>query len=376
VYEVNRWTREGLRRDPKDEFFEVRYQPTVTCQVAFLADVPAGATRVYLAFYGNPKAPAPRYASALRVEGNGLGLAVENEYYRTTLAAASGAIDEIHMKMGVDRVFAHHLETNGALHWNPGIYSPPRMWLHASDWNPPAHAEAMAGPVFASTKRSGPLPYYEEETEVAITYRFYDRLPWIHMSSTYQVKKPLAVQALRHGEIVLNRDLVDEFAWRAPGGGAQTMMIEDQPRHPAHAKVLPPDIPWACLFNRRQRCGLGLVTAKLAYFRMDGGLAKTFNNYSYLQWGPWVYYCRPIVYTVSSANNGRHVPVPAGNFYYEEMAFVPIRVDPRGEDFQQLELLYQKLSHPMDVQVVEDTDARAPEGWVPPVLVAEFEEME
>ena len=29
----------------------------------------------------------------------------------------------------------------------------------------------------------------------------------------------------------------------------------------------------------------------------------------------------------------------------------------------------------MDVQVVEDTDARALEGWVPPVLVAESEEM-
>ena len=30
----------------------------------------------------------------------------------------------------------------------------------------------------------------------------------------------------------------------------------------------------------------------------------------------------------------------------------------------------------MDVQVVEDTDERAPEGWVPPVLVSEFEEMD
>ncbi len=376
VYEVNRWTREGLKRDPKDEFFELRYQPTVTFQVAFLADVPAWSTRIYLAFYGNPRAPQPRYAGGLKVEGEGLGIAVENEFYRTLLAKTSGSIDEIHMKMGANQVFAHHLETNGALHWNPGIYAPPRMWLHASDWNPPARYELTAGPVFVSTRRSGPLQFYEEETEVSITYRFYDRLPWIHMCSSYQVKKPVAVQALRNGEVVLNRELVEEFAWRKPGGGAGTMVITDGPRHPKHAKVLPPDTPWACLFSRRRRCGLGLVTARLANFRQDGGLPKTFGYYSYLQWGPWVYYCRPLVYTFLSNNNGRLVHVPAGNHYYEEMAFVPLRIDPQREDFRELENLYQRLANPLDVQVVEDTDPRAPEGWVPPVLVAGFEEME
>ncbi len=375
VHEVNRWTREGLKRDPKDEFFEVRYQPTVTFQLAFLADVPALSGRVYLAFYGNPRAPAPRYASALKVEGEGLGLTVENEFYRTRLAKTSGAIDEIHMKMGVDQVFAHHLETNGALHWNPGIYAPPRMWLHASDWDPPAESGVTAGPVFVSTRRRGPLQYYEEETEVAITYRFYAGLPWIHMSSSFQVKKPVAVSALRNGEVVLNRELVEEFAWRQPGGGVGTMRITDAPRHPSHGKVLPPDTPWVCLFSRAHGCGLGVVTAKTANFRRDGGLAKTYGHYSYLQWGPWVYYCRPLVYTFASSNNGRLVHVPAGNQYYEEMAFVPLRVDPRREDFRQLETLYQRLAHPLDVQVVEDTDPRAPEGWVPPVLVAEFEEM-
>jgi hypothetical protein len=338
--------------------------------------VPAYSTRVYLAFYGNPKAQAPRYQTGLQVEGKGLGLTVENQYYKSYMAATSGAIDELHMKMGTSTVFAHHLETNGALHWNPGIYGAERQWLHASDWNPPAHHEMMSGPVFVSTRRRGPLQYYENETEIAITYRFYDRLPWIHMSSTYQVKKPLAVWALRNGELVLNREVVDEFAWRKPGGGAETMMILDGPRHPKHAKVLPPDTPWACFFSRKHRSGLGMVTAKLANFRVDGGMAKTFGHFSYVQWGPWVYYCRPLVYTFDTANNGRLVHVPAGNFYYEEMAFVPLRVDPNDEDFAVLEHLYQKLTHPLDVQVVEDTDERAPEGWVPPVLVSEFEEMD
>jgi hypothetical protein len=89
-----------------------------------------------------------------------------------------------------------------------------------------------------------------------------------------------------------------------------------------------------------------------------------------------VYYCRPLVYTFASTNNARLVPVTAGNLYYEEMALLPLPLDPEGEDFEALELLHLKLANPLDVRVVEDTDARAPEGWVPPVLVQEFEEME
>lgn len=153
------------------------------------------------------------------------------------------------------------------------------------------------------------------------------------------------------------------------------MVIKDSPRHPNHGKVLPADTPWAALFSRTGGYGLGMVTAKLADFRADGGLVKLYHRYSYLQWGPWVYYARPLVYTFATNNPARMVPVSAGNVYYEEMAVLPLRIDPQSADFQELEVLHQKLTHPLDVQIVEDTDPRAPEGWVAPVLVKEFEEM-
>jgi hypothetical protein len=367
VYEVSRYTADGM---PIGE----EYQPTATFQIAFFADVPAGESRVYLVFYGNPKAGAPVYPSALSVSGEKLGMTVENPYYKTLLSPKSGAIEEIHIKMGVDRKLEHHLETNGALHWNPCFYCPPKPWLHASDWDPPPDYSSLAGPVFFATRRSGHVDPYKEESHMAVTYRFYERTPWISVTTKLEVRKDIATKALRNGEFVLDRKLVDEFAWRRPDGSAGTMMIMDGPRHPRHAKVLPADTPWACLFNRKGRYGLGMVTAKLADFKADGGLAKTCNRYSYLQWGPWVYYARPLVYTFASNNPARLVPVPAGNVYYEEMAVLPLRIRPE-EDFQELEVLYWKLTNPLDVQLMEDTDPRAPEGWVPPVLVKAFEEM-
>jgi hypothetical protein len=354
---------------------DMRYQPTTLCEVIFLADVPAHASRVYLAFYGNRKAEKPEYHTGLVIKGKGLGLTLENQYYRVRLARESGAIDEIDLKGDSGCAFAHHLETNGALHWNPGIYAPPRPWLHASDWNPPAQHSAVYGPICAMTRRCGPLDHYPE-AQISITYQFFDQVPWMLMTSSIEILKDIEVKAVRNGEIVLNRELVDSFAWREPDGSCGTMRIKNGPRHPRHAKVLPFDTPWACLFSRRKKCGLGTVTAELTNFVKDGGVSRTFRPYSYLQWGPWVYYARPLVYTFVSSGPGRLIPVPAGNLYYEKMAFVPMVYEDDRSSFKFLDQLHKQLKNPLSVSIVEDTDQRAPKRWMAPILVEEFEEME
>ncbi len=352
-----------------------RYQSTTIFEVAFLADVPANSSRVYLAFYGNSDAGDTESISDLKTTGSGLGLALENQFYNVRLSEKSGAIDEISVKMGLDCTFDHHLETNGALHWNPGIYAPPRPWMHASDWDPPAQYSSIQGKIFTMTKRSGTLDHYPE-AEISITYTFYDRVPWILMSSTIEINKDIDVKALRNGEIVLNRKIAEEFAWREPGGTTGLMTITDGPRHPRQAKVLPHDTPWVCFFNRSRRCGLGMVTVDLANFRKDGGFSRTFQPYSYLHWGPWVYYARPLVYTFISSGPGRLITVPAGNVYYEKVAFVPVRFEEVNQTYQYLEQIYTQLAKPLNISVIEDTDQRAPEKWMNPILVEEFEEME
>ena len=278
------------------------------------------------------------------------------------------------MKTGSGYSFVHHLETNGALHWNPGIYAPPRPWLHASDWDPPERYSEMHGPVFSMTRRSGTLDHYPE-AELSVSYFFYIGVPWVLMTSTIEIRKDISVKALRNGEIVLNRELVDEFAWREPDGSTGSMLIEDSPRHPRHAKVLPYNTPWACFISREHECGLGMITVELTNFRNDGGMCRTFRPYSYLQWGPWAYYARPLVYTFISSGPARLVPVPAGNMYYEKMAFVPVELEDEKAGFRLLDQLNHQLKNPLSVSIVEDTDQRAPKKWMAPVLVEEFEEM-
>jgi hypothetical protein len=352
-----------------------RYQPTTIFEAAFFADVPAHESRVYLAFYGNPDARKPEYKCGLQITGNGLGLTLENEFYTVRLGKKSGAIDEISMKMGVDYSFYHHLETNGALHWNPGVYAPPRPWLHASDWDPPELYSSITGSLFATTSRSGSFAQYPE-INIGINYTFYDQVPWILITSTIEVLRDIDLKALRNGEIVLDRKLVEEFAWCEPDGTKGSMFITDGPRHPRQAKVLAHDTPWACFFKRDQRAGLAVLTVDLAHFHRDGRIPRLFQPYYYLHWGPWVYYARPLVYTFLSAAPGRQLNVPAGNFYYEKMAYIPVRIDEDKKMYDYLDKVHAQISHPLYVDVVEDTDPRAPKKWMAPVLVEEFEEMD
>lgn len=365
VYGISTW----------DKFADEHCQPTTTCEVAFLADVPARTSKVYLVFYGNPNAPTSDYPSDLKVSGEGLGLTVENSFYRTKLHPLSGAIDEIFLKMGVNVTFDHHLETNGALHWNPDVYAPPRTWMHASDWNPPAGYKTMGGPVFFMTKRWGPMPLYDE-VEVSITYTFYAHNPYILMTSTIHVLKDIDVIALRNGEIVLNHNVVREFAWKKPDGKIGSVVIKERPRHPTRGLIIEADALWLAFYNRELACALAGINLNLSYTRRSEGLARVEQPYIYMHWGPWAYCSRPLIYTFATPNPQRVIRAPGDSIYYEKMAFLPTRLGSSDEDrFEPVERRQRMLASPLDVLTELDIDERVPEEWVPPILVEEFEEM-
>lgn len=360
-----------------DKVADEHLQPTTTLEVVFLGDVPADAAKVYLVFYGNPEAVKPSYGSDLVVSGEGLGLTVENNHYRVKLHPDSGAIDEVLLKQGVNVSFAHHMETNGALHWNPGVYAPPREWIHASDWNPPAGYKVLTGPLFCSTQRWGELPQYPE-VKCSITYSFYANQPYIMISSVLDVVEDIDLQALRNGEFVLNQELVDEFAWKGMNGAVNSVVIKERPRHPeSRALDLDAKTPWFAFFNRPKRCALAVSNLDLTSERREGGPAR-WEAYRYLHWGPWYYCARPLVYTNATNNPQRVMRVPGASSFYERMAVFAVRLGGAEEGlFTPIEDVHYRLAYPLTTSVTAlDTDARVPDEWVPPILVSEFEERE
>ena len=106
--------------------------PTVSARVAFLADVPAKSSRVFLIYYNNADAMAKLYKTDLSVQGQAPGLQIDNSEFSVILQSNSGHLDQITLKSKPNVPLFHRLETNGAMHWNPDIYVPPRAWTHSA----------------------------------------------------------------------------------------------------------------------------------------------------------------------------------------------------------------------------------------------------
>ena len=182
--------------------------PTVTARVAFLADVPAGTSKVYLLYHNNPRAKAPKYDTSLSIRGPAPGLTfdkktrkvkavpihIENDKIKVALHPHSGVLYELTLKSKPDQMLYHKMETNGSIHWAPEAYPPPRPWTHTSDWQQPKF-ESWQGPVVVTTLARAGLPHIPE-IDSAVAYKVYAHLPYILTTTSMRVNERVAVQAV------------------------------------------------------------------------------------------------------------------------------------------------------------------------------------
>ena len=351
-----------------------RYDATTSVELLFLADVQPYQEKVYQVVYGNAKAEAWRVQTDLRViPGGGMSQTVENSWYRFLLSTNSGSVEQVTILGDGDPVLLEHkLESNGAVHWNPDIYSPPTPWVHASDWEKPVF-DQISGPLMHRTRRYSPLPHMDSVV-ANVTYEFYPDKPYVLMSSFMEVGKDLFVQALRNSEIVFNHAVLNEFVWADPLGRIESLKIEHARKHPIHALEIPPRTPWMAFINRDK--GVGFANIMLAHENGNryGQPPSETQPYFYVQNGPWIYWARPNVYPFGGLNFTRMMPVRAGSFYFEKNAWVPFRLAKGDEPFRELERTQKLLTHPLLVHEWMATDDRTPEKWVMPILTMPFDE--
>ena len=363
VYDVCIW----------EQFSDIHCQPTCNFDVAFITSVDAHSTGTYLIFYGNTEAKMVKYETDLKVTGNGFALHIENEFYAVNLHEVSGSIFDVAIKQGVDQVFAHGLETNGTVNWNPDIYAPPVPWNHISDWAPPQEYTVTTGPVFCMVKRWGTMPMYDDVL-CSVTYVFYAGYKPIIIETTMELTKSRGVLALRNGEIVVNKELADEVAWKNSNGTIQASAVLDLPRHPICGKYLHRDTQWVALLNRKLKAAIGVVYLDDVNIRKDGGLVRA-DPHIYIHHGPWIYVARPILYTFVGNNPQRVMHAHGNTINYEKLAWIPFATGTGDDAFEPMESANSRLRLPLNRRVFMDTDKRAPTEWIPPILLEEFEEL-
>lgn len=328
--------------------------PTVTVRVAFLADVPAKTSRVFLVYYNNAKALVEPYYTDLRVQGDAPGLQISNSIYSIALHTGSGHLDQISLKSKPEFPLYHRMETNGAVHWNPDIYVPPSAWTHSADWKKP-NMNIVIGPVITKTEFWDNLRGVPE-VDASVRYEFYPGVPYFISATCTRINETVQALALRNAEMVFKRELITHAAWYDVV--RDKIVVYDVNSVPDLTDLkMEADVPWIVLYNQEQ--GIAFAGIQLGYDNSGIESApRLLNPYFYVTTGPWVYWARGLSHPFLSANMQQVVPVLKGNIFSEKWAFMIYHMDNPSQPFAPVIKWKEQLTQPLRIQLVEEVDDR------------------
>jgi hypothetical protein len=329
--------------------------PTVSARVAFLADVPAKTSRVFLVYYNNPDAMAKMYLTDLRVQGEAPGLQIDNSVFSVILHPNSGHLDQITLKSKPDVPFFHRLETNGAMHWNPDVYVPPRAWTHTADWKPPRNIKTVSGSVIAKSEVWDNMREVPE-VDASVRYEFFPGMPYFLSSTCMRINESFNCLALRNAEMVFKRELITNAAWYDV---IRDKVIDyDVVGMPDLTDLkMEADVPWIAFYNKEK--GIGFAGIQLSY--ANAGIespTRLLNPFFYITAGPWIYWARGLSHTYLSSNMQQVVPVLKGNVFSEKWAYLVYKIDNQSDPYAPIVEWQKRLTQPLRVQLVEEVDNR------------------
>ncbi|MCG8310166.1 MAG: hypothetical protein MI975_22400 [Cytophagales bacterium] len=358
VYDIKKYLEED-DLDPDENGKPTReiplWMPTVTAQVAFLADVPANTSKVYLIYYNNEHAMAKLYKTDLHIQGEAPGLSIDNNRYSISLHPNSGHLDQIILKKKPNVPLFHRMETNGAIHWNPGIYAPPRPWTHTADWKPPQHVHYISGPVITMTEVWDNLREIPE-VDASVRYEFYPGLPYFISSTSMRINERIDCIALRNAEIVFKREQITHAAWYDVV--RDEIVTYDVSKMPDLTDLLmEDDVPWITFYN--EETGIGFCGIQLNY--VNAGLEsrpRLLNPFMYITGGPWIYWARALSLSFLSSNMQQMIPAMKGNFFAEKWAYMPYETAQGDQPYAPVLHWQKRLTNPLKIRLVEEVDER------------------
>tara|TARA_B110000037_G_scaffold223149_1_gene302844 strand:+ start:4014 stop:5837 length:1824 start_codon:yes stop_codon:yes gene_type:complete len=358
VYDVKKFLKED-DLDPDANGKPIRESPiwygTITARVAFLANVPARSSKVFLIYYNNESALTKMYKTDLKVQGEAPGLRIENDFYTIGLHPDSGHLDQITLKSKPDAPLFHRMETNGAIHWNPGTWAPPRPWTHTADWKPAKNVNYVSGPIISTAEMWDNLRELPE-VDASVRYEFYPGLPYFISSTTMRINKRIDAIALRNGEIVFKREQMTHAAWYDV---IRDSVIVYNIKDMADLTDInmEADTPWITFYN--EDTGIGFSGIQLDY--SNAGLEarpRLLNPFMYITGGPWIYWARALSLSFLSSNMQQVIPVLEGNFFAEKWAYLTYEIEKGDTPYSPVLYWQKRLKNPLRIRLVEEVDDR------------------
>jgi len=326
--------------------------PTVSGLITFFDIAPGSGPAEYFLLYGNPAAPAPVYATDLKVSGNSPSWTVENARLTARLQGripAGGALPEAAPtnRLALKAAQPAHASNfdsgqlaavtlksrpawpiapyTGVMHWEPGIFIPTRGWIHAFDWNPAPVCEIEKGPLFVEIRRSGPFPKVPE-VKLSITYRIFANRTYVESRSRIEILEPVGVVSLRNNAMVFDNGTFTHMAWLRDGIPV-VKSLEEYPPVNTHSDVLrlTGDVPFFAFLNPAERIGAATIKGLYVNLGPDETPPVLFDDSFYVSNGGsegLQYFFRPLVYFNVGWDRKQLIAIPKGSVYAERNYFL------------------------------------------------------
>lgn len=303
-----------------------------------------GSDQYYLKSVKKVKTPT----SKLKLSGEGLGLIIENEFYRVDLtkdAAVepqshdSGQIREIFIKLGLNQLVAN---VENRVHWSPSFDRPEIEWYKTmAHWNFPKFYELTKGPYQIRTIRQDVAPDFPEILLTG-TYDFYDGLPYFRFYSGMEMRQDVWIELLRNDEMAMD-SIFTHLAFQRPGGEIVDIpfsnmypLLKDYP--------IENESPWICFYNESEGFAIGSIRVMYDNTDIFGDESIVYDPHTQIgEWEGSRYWNRRIIHD--------HLTfVPQGSRYQEECAYLVFKID-KDDPLSSIKHSADRIRNPLKIDI-------------------------
>ena len=296
----------------------------------------------------------------LKVQGEGLELMIENNYFVANLTSekstvenelSSGQLTALTLKkFNNKKLQRSHIN----MHWAPNFQK------EGLDYKTMGHIRQFDsvfvnnGQYMSTSYRSGKVKGYEE-IMLEGKYQFFAGLPYFIFSSSMTMTKDVVLTMLRNDEMTMD-SLFTHAMFPLPNGEVKTVPLYDKPPLKPHHSIkelrktpIDTNTNWFCFYNDSLKYGFGSIRMQYNYTNVHGGQSPMLNpetRITYASNGAR-YWDRRFVFDKENS-----LSIPKGSKYTEKNAYVIFSINPK-EPSKEIEELFLKLTHPLTLEYHE-----------------------
>ena len=314
-------------------------------QIVFPVSIRANAVKT---FELREQKPVPEQKANISMEGTGLDLIIENQYYRADLSRrsepepkthASGQMQELLIKMGFNQLLTN---AEDRVHWAPNFKREELEWYTTiAHWENPKEYKVNSGDYLIQTFRRDTAPDHPEIMLTAV-YNFYAGLPYFTFYSEMEFTQDLPLELLRNDEMTTD-SMFTHLAFQRPTGEVVEVQFKDRYKL-LEEQPIEDDAPWICFYNIEKGFAFGSIRLRYDDFNRSGELSPTYLPHTAI--GEWLdrkYWNRRLIHD-------HLVGIPAGSSYIEENAYLVFKIG-EADRLEAIKRWAGRLSNPLKVSV-------------------------